>query len=729
MDTQQLGPWTFSAADFSIADTTQRIELEPLLCKLLQLFAQNPGKIISRQQLIDEIWQQSFVDDNAINRAISELRKALQHPSLAQSPIKTHHRKGYSLQLGNHSKQPLSSSDAITASAMAAQTGTATTQSRQQFRYALLTAMLLTAAAVFYWLSNTVADKPSTDIPKATTSGDKAVTEQQLVVSSQQKVTWFKGVESRPLLSPDKKLLAYGHSMADGSMRVMVRKAFLPVTSQPLQDIALEDSNYYILPHSWQPASSNLLVQAVSRDAKQCQYQLYDFSQYPQYQVTTLAQCSGFTIGNAQLSLDGQLLYFSAGDGGIYTSNALQVENLITGTRQTLVAAPANGLGTTIMTLSPDGQQLAYLYMPESGQPEVFIYSVNTREQRRIASLPLRTLLFSMEWSQDQSTLYIPSGDAILQLDVASKALNVLTTPKNTVIGELSMLTANSAFISGLSTKAISQNVMQLVKVTQPFNDAERRFTPLHDAEGSALDPEFSPVQAKQYSFAANWSGSWQLWLNDNGQPKPLTEFSDTDTPVNSISWSDDGRYIAFIRKGNVYLYDMQRQQLLTKLNDNDAGQAVWMPDNSGLVYSRIYDEQQNLWQLDLVSGETTQLTFAGAGQAQFDDNGQLYYVRDGRLIRYVDGLRGDTEVLSADNSAEYMGISQLQHNTQWRFGMLGHLQQRSLTGEVLQQTQLPYQLLGINFNPHNADELYLTVYINPELALEYIEWEVASTK
>lgn len=724
MDTKQLGPWTFSAADFSITDATQRIELEPLLCKLLQLFAQNPGKIISRQQLIDDIWQQSFVDDNAINRAISELRKALQHPSMAQSPIKTHHRKGYSLQLSSHEVAQVSTQDTMATATDTSQPLAVTAQSRQQFRYALLSALLLAAAAVFYWLTNTAADKPDIDSPKATTSSVKAFTEQQLTVSSHQKVTWFKGVESRPLLSPDKKLLAYGHSMADGSMRVMVRKAFLPVTSQPLQDIALEDRNHYILPHSWQPGSANLLVQAVSRDAKQCQYQLYDFGQFPQYQVKTLTQCSGFTIGNAQLSLDGQLLYFSAGDGGIYTSNALQVESLATGARQTLVAAPSNGLGTTIMTLSPDGQQLAYLYMSESSQPEVFVYSVNTREQRRIASLPLRKLLFSMEWSQDQSSLIIPSGDAILELDVESKTLTVLTLPQNTVVGELALLTANSAFISSLSTEAVSQNVMQLIKVTHPFNEAERRFTPLNDAVGSALDPEFSPVQATQYSFAANWSGSWQLWLNDNGQLKPLTEFSDADSPVNSISWSDDGRYIAFIRRGNLHLFDMQRQQLITKLNDNDAGQAIWLPDNSGLVYSRIHNEQQNLWQLDLVSGESVQLTFGGAGQAQFDDNGQLFYVRDGRLIRYIDGLRADTEVLAADNSAEYLGVSQLRHNTQWRFGMLGHLQQRSLTGEVLQQTQLPYQLLGINFNPHNADELYLTVYIYPELALEYMEWQ-----
>ncbi|WP_445769090.1 winged helix-turn-helix domain-containing protein [Rheinheimera sp.] len=102
MQTFQLGPWTFIPADFSIYDGDKRTELEPLLCKLLQCFAASPGAIVSRQQLVETIWQQSYVDDNAINRAISELRKALQHPKLPQSPIKTHHRKGYSLLPAQH---------------------------------------------------------------------------------------------------------------------------------------------------------------------------------------------------------------------------------------------------------------------------------------------------------------------------------------------------------------------------------------------------------------------------------------------------------------------------------------------------------------------------------------------------------------------------------------------------------------------------------------------------
>lgn len=50
-------------------------ELAPILVKLLLYFIDKPQQIVSRQALIGSVWQQSFVDDNAINRAISELKK------------------------------------------------------------------------------------------------------------------------------------------------------------------------------------------------------------------------------------------------------------------------------------------------------------------------------------------------------------------------------------------------------------------------------------------------------------------------------------------------------------------------------------------------------------------------------------------------------------------------------------------------------------------------------
>lgn len=718
MDTIQLGPWQFSAANFCISDNSQKIELEPLLCKLLQFFASNSGRIVSRQELIDAIWQQSFVDDNAINRAISELRKVLQHPTLQQSPIKTHHRKGYSLQLGE-----LNQDTSLAANSTRPTKHNVTRQKNVTPYFVVVTGIILIAALSYWFFSANDSIKQ----PEISATTDAKPPAFNLTIKTNQKVTWFKGTESRPLLSPNKQLLAYTHTLPNGSLRVLVRKATLSVTQQALQEIAIESADSHYAVQSWQPQSERLLVQTVNKEGKSCQYLVYDFSDFPHYNVTSLSQCTGFTMGNAQISVDGQSLYRSTSVNGISGASALVVENLNTADKQTLLDAPTAGLGVTILALSPDGSKLAYIYMPESNKPEIFIYTPATREHQRLLATPFAVLLMGLEWSADQSTLYLPGYDTILKIDITSKALTLLKLPKGAAVGEMSMLSGNQAYTSALSVTKMAQNAMQLVKVTNPFDEHRRQFTPLSNAEGSAMSLAHSPTADNRYAFSANWSGSWQLWLHDNGKEKQLTELVDATQPLKDTNWSNDGRYIAFSKSGNLYLYDTQRQLLIPKLENNDMGQAIWLADNSGIVFTRITENSQNLWQLDLVSNELTQLTFSGGYQALFNDDGKLLYHRDGKLIRYVDGRRADIEVLGADNSENYLPMPLFKNNEQWRFGMLGHVQRRLLSGEVLQQTQLPYQIIGMNFNPFNPDELYLTVFVTPEMAIEFIEWQVDS--
>jgi DNA-binding winged helix-turn-helix (wHTH) protein/Tol biopolymer transport system component len=717
METKQLGPWTFNSADFSISDNTQRIELEPLLCKLLAYFADNAGRIVSRQQLVDAIWQQSFVDDNAINRAISELRKVLQHPTLSQSPIKTHHRKGYSLQLDYSAAKNADVAEIKQTNAVASAVNKKHVGHRPFSIVAVGIALLCIAGFTFYWSGS---DK----VPVQATEQPNLKQTQKIILTAQQKITWFKGVESRPLMSPNKQLLAYSHALADGSMRVLVRKASAMVSGQAIQEIAIEQENTYYVPHSWQPKSRHLLVQSLSRDGQICHYLNYDFSRYPEFNVTQVADCKGFSLGNAQLSEDGQWLYQSTTDGGMYGSNALVGTNLTNNNTQVLVAAPETGLGVVMLALSPDGSKLAYEFMSESNHPEIFVYDVQTREHQRLVALPVRALVMGIDWSSDQSTLYLPGTDAILTLDVKTKLLSVLQLPDGVIAGELTLAGENQAYISALTASAITESAMQLVKVSYPFDETRRVFTPFNDSAGSAIAPELSPVQANRYAFSANWSGDWQLWLHDNGQNRQLTEFSEAARPITSISWSTDGGFIAFVKSGNLYLYDIEQHLVIPKLENNDIGQPQWLPDNTGIVLTRLQQDNQNLWQLDLASNQLTQLTFGGANQAQFDEQGQLYYHRDGRLIRYVDGKREDAEVLTADDNSTYVTVSKLRNNEQWRYGIFGHLQRRSLTGEVLQQTQLPYQIVSIHFNPANQDELFLSVFATPELALEFIQWQ-----
>ncbi len=78
-------------------ETREQRSLEPRLMHLLCLLANDAGSVQTREHLIQTIWPKVIVNENSLTRAVSELRKKLAHPSLAECVIETIPKKGYRL--------------------------------------------------------------------------------------------------------------------------------------------------------------------------------------------------------------------------------------------------------------------------------------------------------------------------------------------------------------------------------------------------------------------------------------------------------------------------------------------------------------------------------------------------------------------------------------------------------------------------------------------------------
>jgi len=92
--------WTFGHFEFN-ADTrvlstaSGEMILEPKVSSLLYYFCQHPQKNISREELFTEVWHGQLVTDNAINRVIALLRKALGDENKIKQYIVTVPKIGY----------------------------------------------------------------------------------------------------------------------------------------------------------------------------------------------------------------------------------------------------------------------------------------------------------------------------------------------------------------------------------------------------------------------------------------------------------------------------------------------------------------------------------------------------------------------------------------------------------------------------------------------------------
>lgn len=95
----QFGPWYYRATVGKVwlatEDESFGVMLEPRLQKLLNYFLLHPHQLLSKDQLIADVWPAGEGTDGAVMRAIGALRKTLGDSSQAPTFINTIPKKGY----------------------------------------------------------------------------------------------------------------------------------------------------------------------------------------------------------------------------------------------------------------------------------------------------------------------------------------------------------------------------------------------------------------------------------------------------------------------------------------------------------------------------------------------------------------------------------------------------------------------------------------------------------
>ena len=71
------------------------VSVEPLVFDLLSLFMRNPGAVVSRERMIEEVWHGRNVSDATLSTAIKSARKALGDDGAAQNYIETVRGRGF----------------------------------------------------------------------------------------------------------------------------------------------------------------------------------------------------------------------------------------------------------------------------------------------------------------------------------------------------------------------------------------------------------------------------------------------------------------------------------------------------------------------------------------------------------------------------------------------------------------------------------------------------------
>ena len=90
-----FGSFRFDAAAYRLFADDRPLQLSPKILDLLRLLASRPSQLVTKEDILRELWPDVAVTDNAITQAVSELRQALGDDATAPRFVQTVPRRGY----------------------------------------------------------------------------------------------------------------------------------------------------------------------------------------------------------------------------------------------------------------------------------------------------------------------------------------------------------------------------------------------------------------------------------------------------------------------------------------------------------------------------------------------------------------------------------------------------------------------------------------------------------
>jgi len=109
-----LGDWRVDPALRTVAGPSGEVRLEPKPIQVLVQLAEHPGQVVTKDQLLQAVWADTFVGDEVLSRTISDLRRVFGDDPKSPRVIQTIPKGGYRLLLPVSFHDPASSPVSLT---------------------------------------------------------------------------------------------------------------------------------------------------------------------------------------------------------------------------------------------------------------------------------------------------------------------------------------------------------------------------------------------------------------------------------------------------------------------------------------------------------------------------------------------------------------------------------------------------------------------------------------
>jgi Tol biopolymer transport system component/DNA-binding winged helix-turn-helix (wHTH) protein len=606
----------------------ETIPVEPKAFRVLLFLLENPHRLVTKDELLDAVWQETSVSENSLTRTIALLRKLLGDDTHEPRFIATVPTVGYRFlcDVGVTTNGMPCTGSARTAPGMT-ETGIAADlesksehpagnvkSRRSPLRFAGLGAVLAAVVAIGFLLYRGMIHRFL-----HVESNAASVAPSRMHISP---LTSLPGVAQSPALSPDGEKVAFfwnNETPAKWDLYVQL----VGDIGNPLR--LTHTRSGFIDSANWSPDGRQIAFGRCDDDGGGVF--VVPALGGPERKLTDVV-CPFGDAGYPQWTADGKSLVL-ADRCTPGAPRGIVLFSLATGEKKCLDTPPAADVGDLDPSLSPDQKTVAFLRSPNASMTEIYTVAVSGGNIRQLThdggsmgelmwSTDGHRIIFNSQRNGSPGVWQVPATGGPIQPELEYPAS-----------GSLSRDGRRLAYEEASRFSGVSPTIWR-AELAHPGGSITKQ-TRILAIPGFGSGTQLSS-DGRQIVFQSARSGDCEIWKSDadGSEPQQMT-FFDKGFP-GTPRWSPDDREIAFDYHDpthtQIYLVDSEGRNLhrITSGNYENVVPS-WSRDGSSIYLASNRTGDWQVWKHELRSGREEQVTHHG-GFAAFEsyDAKTVYY-------------------------------------------------------------------------------------------------------
>ena len=570
----KLNQWTLDPLKKTLTDPSGKcINLEEKPMLLLVYLAKMRGEIVTRDQLIEHVWNNRYIDDRTINATISRLRKKLGGEK--NDFIETLTKVGYSLTcnvefIEKGAPEPVN---------VAAQNN-----KQKSTKLTLVKLFIIFTTLVIFvgvWL---LINEP-TPTKKTLTPTDVTI----------EPLTYMKGWEYSPVLSKDKTLLAFVHATSkEPNSNIIVQHIANKKT------LAIEPNARTRAP-AWAPDGNTLYYQTYYQE--QCWIKKINISANLTLGESKKVTSCGvlYSDTNMFVSRDNKWLYYAFTESALLPTNIKRF-NLHNKQTETLTAPPVKLQGDFVFSLSFDHSMLAFIREYDDMSQEIMVLNLSSGELTSLAKFDY--IVNSLAWTESDKEIAFISYDNTLHLiNVKTKDIAKLYQHSKKIKDPL-FISKNELLLS--FGDPFTANIKQ-IDLNHPEPKSQSLVSSAFKDHSAAY---FKTANNDKIAFVSNRSGSYQIWLKETNALTQLSHF-DNKPYITRMSFSANGEKLLIKLDEKWHIFNIETANLIKlKRSAKLIRSPIWQcHSNDNILIIADNNGIWNLHSLNVITQKTQKLS------------------------------------------------------------------------------------------------------------------------